>query len=406
MQGTSYYQLAFSVLNKKTNKMANQKVLSVCFFIHLFGVFADKENARLTTPQILTKYGYPNEVHYVTTSDGYILALHRILPGKNTTHKPVLVLHGLFVDSSSFVSTGVDHGLGFILADEGYDVWLGNVRGTPSSRNHTTLNPNRDPKFWDFSWNEMGTIDLPAMVDHVLNVTHQASLHYVGYSQGTTIFFVMMATHPNYNAKIKVHVAMAPVAYLGHMKSVPIRTMATWKDFLNFWFKAFKINEVPPKNAVFVLRRVCSVSSRFCNLVFMAIFSYKPNQVDSNTLTSFLGHFPVPISRKQGHHYLQIVKSGYFRRYDFGRMKNEEVYGFSTPPSYNLSLVTTKCHLFYSRDDLAVSEEDAVRVCKELGGACGSSNLVNGSIKHLDWVIGIRIRELVYSKLLRIMANY
>ncbi|KAJ3641573.1 hypothetical protein Zmor_028075 [Zophobas morio] len=326
--------------------MIHQKVLGVCFFIHLFRVFADKENAHLTTPQILTKYGYANEIHHVTTSDGYILTLHRILRDKNTTHKPVLVLHGLFVESSSFVSTGVKNGLGFPLADESYDVWLGNVRGTPSSRNHTTLHPNRDPKFWDFSWHEMGTIDLPAMVDYVLNVTHQASLYYVGYSQGTTIFFVMMATHPTYNAKIKVHMAMAPVAYLGHMKSVSVGT--NWNNILNLWFKVFKINEVPPNNLFFVLRR----------------------------------------------------------RYDFGRKKNEEVYGSSTPPSYNLSLVSTKCHLFYSRDDLLVTEVDAVRVCKELGGACASSNLVNGTINHPDWLIGNRIRELVYSKLLNIMADY
>ncbi|XP_063913077.1 lipase 1-like [Zophobas morio] len=339
--------------------MVYQKVLNVCFFIHLFRVFADKENAHLTTPQILNKYGYPNEIHHVTTSDGYILTLHRILPAKNTIRKPVLVLHGLFVKSSSFVSTGVKNGLGFLLADEGYDVWLGNVRGTPSSRNHTTLHPNRDPKFWDFSWHEMGTIDLPAMVDYVLNVTHQASLHYVGYSQGTTIFFVMMATHPTYNAKIKVHMAMAPVAYF-----------------------------------------------RLCNLISMDIFGYKTNQEDSNRLTYFLTHFVVPVSRKQGHHYMQIIKSGYFRRYDFGRRKNEEVYGSSTPPSYNLSLVSTKCHLFYSRNDLLVSEVDAARVCKELGGACASSNLVNGTIKHPDWLIGNRIRELVYSKLLNIMADY
>ncbi|KAJ3641575.1 hypothetical protein Zmor_028077 [Zophobas morio] len=384
--------------------MVYQKVLNVCFFIHLFRVFADKENAHLTTPQILNKYGYPIEIHHVTTSDGYILTLHRILPAKNTIRKPVLVLHGLFVESSSFVSTGVKNGLGFLLADEGYDVWLGNVRGTPSSRNHTTLHPNRDPKFWDFSWHEMGTIDLPAMVDYVLNVTYQASLHYVGYSQGTTIFFVMMATHPTYNAKIKVHMAMAPVAYLGHMKSVPFGT--TWNNILNLWFKVFKINEVPPNNLFFVLRRVCSFSFKLCNLVSMSIFGYKTNQEDSNTLTYFLTHFVVPVSRKQGHHYMQIIKSGYFRRYDFGRRKNEEMYGSSNPPSYNLSLVTTKCHLFYSRDDLLVSEVDAARVCKELGGACASSNLVNGTIKHPDWLIGNRIGELVYSKLLNIMADY
>ena len=41
----------------------------------------------------------------------------------------------------------------YVLADNGYDVWLGNYRGNRYSRRHLTLNPdslfNRD--FWQFS---------------------------------------------------------------------------------------------------------------------------------------------------------------------------------------------------------------------------------------------------------------
>ena len=37
----------------------------------------------------------------------------------------------------------------YILADIGYDVWLGNARGNTYSRSHVSL-ASDDPKFWDF----------------------------------------------------------------------------------------------------------------------------------------------------------------------------------------------------------------------------------------------------------------
>lgn len=73
---------------------------------------------------------------------------------------------------------------GYILADAGYDVWLGNNRGNKYSRKHKILDPNKNAeKFWDFSWNEMGKYDLPAEIDYVLSNTGQDSLFYAGHSQ-------------------------------------------------------------------------------------------------------------------------------------------------------------------------------------------------------------------------------
>lgn len=60
----------------------------------------------------------------------------------------------------------------------------------------------------------MGNYDLPAMIDHVLEKTGAKKVTYVAHSQGTTQFFVMGALRPEYNDKISVFSALAPVAFL------------------------------------------------------------------------------------------------------------------------------------------------------------------------------------------------
>lgn len=74
-----------------------------------------------------------------------------------------------------------------------------------------------------FSWHEIGYYDLPAMIDYVLEKTHQTSLHYIGYSQGTTTFYVMCSERPEYNDKVKGMVSMAPVAFLTNQRSPLIK---------------------------------------------------------------------------------------------------------------------------------------------------------------------------------------
>lgn len=64
---------------------------------------------------------------------------------------PVLIMSGLLCGSADWVNMGVNKSLGFILADEGYDVWMVNYRGTTWSKNHMTLDCKKDiKKFFNF----------------------------------------------------------------------------------------------------------------------------------------------------------------------------------------------------------------------------------------------------------------
>jgi lysosomal acid lipase/cholesteryl ester hydrolase len=111
----------------------------------------------MPTPDIIQFWGYPAETHEVITADGYILTMHRIPYGKaksNQIRPVVLFMHGLEESSSCWVINLVNQSAGFLFADAGFDVWMGNVRGNTYSNDHVKLNPKKR-EFWRFSWDEM-----------------------------------------------------------------------------------------------------------------------------------------------------------------------------------------------------------------------------------------------------------
>ncbi|KAI5636946.1 alpha/beta hydrolase fold domain-containing protein [Phthorimaea operculella] len=185
-----------------------------------------KKDMFAPVPQIISSYGYPSERHRAHTEDGYVLQLHRIPAGRRSIRrsgeprakgkKAVLLVSGLLGSSGDFVIMGPDRSLSFILADAGYDVWVGNLRGDMYTA-HKNLT-RRDPAFWDYSFHEHGKYDLPAMIDRILNITGLPKLLYIGYSMGTTSFFTMMSQRPEYNEKIVAFVALAPAVYLDNIK--------------------------------------------------------------------------------------------------------------------------------------------------------------------------------------------
>lgn len=62
----------------------------------------------------------------------------------------MLLVHGLSSSCEDFLVAGPKRGLAFLLADAGYDVWLGNTRGNLHSRKHIRFNPDTDDRFWEF----------------------------------------------------------------------------------------------------------------------------------------------------------------------------------------------------------------------------------------------------------------
>lgn len=101
------------------------------------------------------------------------------------------------------------------LFERGFDVWLGNNRGTRYS-NRNEHYPEESEERWDFSWAEMGEYDLPAMIQMIELKTGAPKVTYIGYSMGTTqMFFGLLQMQDTfYGEKLHKFVALAPCIYL------------------------------------------------------------------------------------------------------------------------------------------------------------------------------------------------
>lgn len=120
---------------------------------HEKGLLPEDTDAFLSMAELASKYGFKYEEHTVVTEDGYELLLGRIpgVLGEDSTNgpKPAIILqHGLGVNMMQWVFNTNDTTHAYVLARSGYDVWMGNNRGTRFGKSHVTLDPKKDKAFW------------------------------------------------------------------------------------------------------------------------------------------------------------------------------------------------------------------------------------------------------------------
>ncbi|KAJ8985389.1 hypothetical protein NQ317_007546 [Molorchus minor] len=368
--------------------------------------------ANQTMEDMVRSKGYDIESHYVTTTDGYILNIFRIPNGKNgeSNGKIVFLQHGLLVSSIDWVTT--EKSLAYMLADEGYDVWLGNSRGNTFGRNHTTLDPEVDKAaFWSFSWHEIGNIDVPTMIDYILEETGSEQIHYVGHSQGTTSFYVMASTKPDYNDKIISSVSLAPIGFMENMTSPILRILANWQGPLGGLMELLGLYELLPGDDFIstIATGICSdegAGAILCENFIFLLCGFNNNQMNLTLLPTIMAQVPAGCATRQLVHYGQEIQSGRFCQYDYGYLENLNKYGALTPPDYNLALITSPVHMIYSVNDWMAGLKDVDRLCEGLGNCVDKYEVEDKTFNHIDFIYGMGAPTLVYKEVVKILAKY
>ncbi|XP_018561404.1 lipase member K-like [Anoplophora glabripennis] len=366
--------------------------------------------AEYNVPETIKRHGYPVLEYKVQTPDGYILTMFRI-PRDDTKnpkakYHPVYLQHGLVATCANFVGLG-KNSLAFVLADAGYDVWLGNYRGNSYSQEHVNLTVY-DEAYWDHSMDEVALLDLPSTFRTILKHTgHDSKIIFIGHSLGTSIALMYGAEFPE-EARNIIHlfVLMSPAYTLSNMIS-PYRLAAPYGDFILDTVRNLKMERLV-SHAQELRRMVvpmCTESPpmmQFCMQLYNLF--YGPNtDLGPESIPVYFNQLPGGTSIKILNHAADLVL-GNFRKYNYKHL-NLKHYGRLTPPIYDIKNIHVPVYLMFSAQDWATPEADARNLWRNLPSESryGMRKINIDTFNHIDFVFGRHARQLVYDPLVEVL---
>lgn len=355
--------------------------------------------------------GFPVEIHHATTPDGYVLELHRIAssPRNQSTDRPVVYMnHGLKTSSSDYVLADREQALAYLAADAGYDVWLGNNRGNTYSRKNMHIQPT-EKRFWNFSWHEIATIDLPTMIDYILETTNKTKVNYVGVSQGTTVYAAFLSEKPEYNSKIASGHLLAPNVLNANFKDEKNKQVAETLGGPHPDREATLSHETGRHNNVvgYTFAFLCA-QPWLADWCLEQIGSGENPYTNTSILPQVFVATPAGASYIQEAHYAQLIRTGKFKKFNWGEELNVEKYGAPDPPYYDLKNIAAPTFIYYSNGDPLSSEIDVENLISILGPKVVAGTWYKNDSKwdHIDYALAKNIKAELNDFIIANMNKY
>lgn len=358
----------------------------------------------------MKSYGYQSEAHEVETKDGYVLRMYRILPSNRTETYPIFLQHGILHTSGAFLISG-RNSAAFYLADNGFEVWLGNSRGSNTCLKHKKMSIE-NPKFWDYSFHEIGIYDLPAMIDYVLETSRARKVVFVGHSEAGSAAAVLLSTYPKYNKIFMQTHLVSPAIFMENFPNTAVKNFVLWpfmelvKNFRNF---DQVVNNFVLKSVWLGFHRVyglCREKTGYCEILTDMMCGSNINGSLSDWPNAFKYHNQIlisdTISLKKFLHFMQLIFKKKFRAFDYGQ-GNFQKYGEPQPPDYDLKKITSPTYIYVAERDGLVSVKDLVNLKNVLPNVKRYKLLKN--YNHCDIVFGDRVREDYYDQILESIRN-
>ncbi|KAL5561312.1 hypothetical protein UlMin_031059 [Ulmus minor] len=409
--GTSFPPTSTGFMTKLVAMMVLLSFFLSLFASHIAGELSE-HNFHFDSPLpdgtlcslVVQPFGYPCSEHTIQTNDGFLLGLQRVSsPAANLRKQlgpPVLLLHGLFMAGDAWFLNPPEESLGFILADHGFDVWVGNVRGTHWSHGHKSLSV-KDKDFWDWSWQELALCDLREMISFISS-TMMSKVSVVGHSQGTIISLAAL-TQSDIAEMVEAAALLSPISFLGHISSQFVLRMVSMH--LDEMILAMGIHQLNfrSKWGVNLMDSVCAGHLNCSDL--LTSITGKNCCFNDSLVDYYLGFEPHPSSVKNVHHLFQMIRTDTFAQYDYGIIKNLLLYGKTKPPEFNLGDIPKSLPLWmaYGGNDALADLTDVQDLLKKLQSTPELVYLENYG--HLDFIVSVNAKNDLYDNMISFLNS-
>ncbi|XP_004496935.1 triacylglycerol lipase 1 [Cicer arietinum] len=350
--------------------------------------------------ELILPAGYPCSEYVIQTKDGFLLGLQRVSSSARIEYagergSPVLLLHGLFMAGDAWFLNQPEQSLGFILADRGFDVWVGNVRGTRWSHGHISYS-EKNKHFWDWSWQELALYDLGEMINYI-NLVTNSKLFVVGHSQGTIISFAAF-TQPEIVDKVEAAALLSPISYLDHVSAPLVLRMV--KMQIDEMILTMGVHQLNFKSDWGASLLVSLCDTRLSCSDMLSSITGKNCCFNESRVPFYLEQEPHPSSSKNLHHLFQMIRQGTFSKYDYGKLKNLKEYGTFKPPKFDLSRIPKSLPLWmaYGGNDALADISDFQHTLKELRSTPEVVYLENYG--HVDFILSLQAKQDLYDPMI------
>lgn len=395
---------------------------------------------RASVQEIILRSGFKYENHYVSTTDGYITQLVRMVnplaDKRKLKQPPVMLFHGGSGSPITYVSasaiqhhpekyprqtsdgpiTSWNRSLAFMLANNGFDVWLVGTRGAGSpnqghlkyrgpksidlsgaapdkSRVSFLENIDEASEYWNFCMDEIVKFEMPRQIDRVLELTGASKVTLFGYSISPAMTLMLLSQRPSDARKVHNLVSMAPIIN------------STGINRLNRALCEMVLHVLPEKlgtllmSEIFLTRTTGNlIQALNANRVIrysltkplLALISGPSAKYLSLVEPAFGGHTGNPVSFREVKQVCQQAFANKLQNYDYGKRKNKLVYGTWLPPAADLSELYVDHWLIISgENDMVATQYSVEQLMRDVKHPKVYESIAVPGYNHLDLVAAL-----------------